>query len=75
MSLRETTSSNENCISMVLISQDLINGLSGVEFYLASLSFLPYISFNIKVIKHIKSALFASGPENTTSAFHQKNRR
>lgn len=75
MSLRNTKSSNENCVSMVLISQDLINGHSGVESYLSSLSFLPSISFNIKVIKYIKSALFAFGPENTTSVFNQKNRR
>lgn len=66
MSLRETKPSNENYISVVLISQDLINGRSVVESYLASLSFLPYISFNTRVIKYIKSALFTSGPENTT---------
>ena len=65
VSLRETKPSNGNYISVVLISRDLINGHGGVESYLASLSFLPYISFNTKVIKYIKSALFASGPENT----------
>lgn len=66
VSLRETKSSNENYISLVLISRDLINGRSGVESYLASLSFLPYISFSTNVIKYIKSTLFASGPENPT---------
>ena len=72
MSLRETKPSDENYISVVLISQDLINGRSGVESYLASLSFLPYISFNTTVIKYIKSALFTSGPENTTQCTGDK---